>query len=695
MIQDLSISYSWWYILLVLATGMIYASLLYLWNRKSKLSKPVRALLFIVRFLSTALLAFLLLSPLLKSNVKKIEKPVVIIASDNSRSVTLGKDSAFYRSEFPDALKKLENELSEVYQVDTYIFGEQMRPGNTITYNDTYTDYSGIFRFLPDEYAGRNVGAVIIAGDGISNRGIDPEFAMSGFNWPVYTVAMGDTTRQQDLVISDIRYNSIVYLDDTFPLEVHVSATGLSGKSASVNVFAFGENVATRSFNISNDNFSQTFPFQIKALNKGKQRITVSIPTLEDELTGSNNSRNVFVDILDNRQRILILGHGPHPDLGAVKSSLETSKNYELDIATLREFTGNIEDYDLVILHQLPSMRLNAQTLLNQLEEKKIPLLFLLGKQSQVNRFDRYFDGLSLKSSPGNFENARFRFNPSFSKFSLERDDAGMLENLPPLIVPFGAYQVAETADVLAYQGINNIPTDMPLVIFNESDDHRTGLIAGEGLWLWRIQSYLLYGHTGALDALLSKSAQYLMARKDKRFFRIISEGEYSSNSPVVLKAELFNDSYELVNEPDVNLVLTNEEGEKFNYLFSPEDQAYTLDLDRLPEGIYRYTGLTSLGKDKYASSGEFIVTEQTVESRNLRANHPMLFRMAEKQDGKMLYPSELDSIPAILSQRSDLRNKIYYEERYMGLQSLFWIFLLITILLSLEWFVRKYLGGY
>ncbi|MEJ2594784.1 MAG: hypothetical protein P8100_06580 [bacterium] len=695
MIQDLSISYSWWFILLVLAIGMVYASLLYLWNRKSNLSPPVRISLFIVRFLSTALLSFLLLSPLLKSKIKRVEKPVIIFASDNSRSVLLGKDSVFYRSEFPDAIQEIQNKLSEGYQVDTYLFGEQVRPGNKATYNDTYTDYSGIFRFLPDEYAGRNVGAVIIAGDGISNRGIDPEFAMAGFNWPVYAIAMGDTTRQQDLILSDIRYNSIVYLDDTFPLEVRVSATGLSGKTSSVNVFAFGDKVATRSFNISNDNFSQTFKFQIKALKKGKQRISVSIPVQDKELTGSNNTRNVFVDILDNRQRILVLGHGPHPDLGAIKSSLETSKNYELEIATFREFSGKIDGYDLVILHQLPSRRLNAQTLLNQLKDKKVPLLFLLGKQSQVTRFDRYFNGLSLKSSPGNFENARFRFNPSFSKFSFEREDAEMLENLPPLIVPFGSYQVAETADVLGYQVINNIPAEIPLILFNETDDHRTGLIAGEGLWLWRIQSYLLYGHTEALDALLSKSAQYLMARKDKRFFRIISDGEYSSNSSVILKAELFNASYELVNEPDVNLVLTNEGGEKFNYLFSPEGQAYTLDMDRLPEGIYRYSGSTALGNDRYSANGEFIVTEQTVESRNLRANHPMLFRIAEKHDGKMLYPSEADSIPELLSQRSDLRNKIFYEERYMGLQTLFWIFLLTLLLLSLEWFVRKYTGGY
>ena len=272
---------------------------------------------------------------------------------------------------------------------------------------------------------------------------------------------------------------------------------------------------------------------------------------------------------------------------------------------------------------------------------------------------------------------------------------ATQLETLPPLIVPFGSYRIAETAEVFGFQNINRLATDLPLILFHESEGNRMGVIVGEGLWLWRIQSYLQYGNEEAFNTFLSKTAQYLMARKDKRFFRVSSEGEYNSSKAVVLKAELFNASYELINEPDVSMILTNEEGEQFNHIFSPDGTSYRLDLDRLPVGVYEYAASVTLGKNKYKEFGEFVVTEQSLEGRNLRADHGLLYRMAEKQNGSMLFLSDFSQLPEILSGRTDLKNKVYFEEQYTGLQNLFWLFIVLILLLGTEWFFRKYFGGY
>jgi hypothetical protein len=149
------------------------------------------------------------------------------------------------------------------------------------------------------------------------------------------------------------------------------------------------------------------------------------------------------------------------------------------------------------------------------------------------------------------------------------------------------------------------------------------------------------------------------------------------------------------VNEPDVNFRLTNEDGDQFNYLFSPEGEGYTLDLGQIPVGVYNYFASTRLGKDDFIASGEFIVSRQSLEIANLNADHGMLYRMANNNDGELFYPQRMSAFPELLRQRNDLRSKIYYEEKYSGLNDIPWIIGLLLVLLTIEWVLRKYFGSY
>ena len=74
--------------------------LLYYKNSKLKdLSKRMIVLLGSLRFFSLFLISFLLLEPLLNTEFRKVEKPIVVIAQDFSASVLLNKDSLFYKTD--------------------------------------------------------------------------------------------------------------------------------------------------------------------------------------------------------------------------------------------------------------------------------------------------------------------------------------------------------------------------------------------------------------------------------------------------------------------------------------------------------------------------------------------------------------------------------------------------------------------
>lgn len=692
---EIFISYSWWTILLVIITGLVYAGLLYTKNPQNKLSVVLTVILFIFRFFTVSVLAFLLLSPFIKTKKKQIEKPIIIFGQDNSRSILMAKDSVYYTDTLIVGLNKIISELSIENDVDSYTFGNNVKEGSKPDYSDNTSNYSDFFNHVKQMYSGLNVGAVILAGDGIVNNGIDPVYAASDIAYPVFTIALGDTSRARDIKIDDVRHNSIVYSGDIFPVEVSLSANILKGKKATIKLLGNNKVIAQKEVLISNDSYRKSVKFNVEAEKVGKRRYRLVVEPVAGETNFENNIRNIFIDVLDSRQKILILAYAPHPDIGAIKQSLLKNRNYQVETEYISSFNKDVNQFDLIILHQLPSKMNVAIRVLKSLTANEIPTLFILGKQSQLPIFNRYFKGLDIRSAVGNTVPAQFEFNNSFAFFSFNNELAAQLSSLPPLTVPLGNYQLSLGAEVFGWQRINNILTDFPLITFYNDIGVKSGVISGEGLWLWRIQNYFQYNNSTAVDAFLSKAVMFLIADTDRRHFRIYSKGEFDSRLDVILVAELYNQSLEHDNSANVRLTLTNENNEKFNFDFSPFEDYYKLNLNKLPVGVYRYQASVKLGNNNYNDSGEFIVQQLDNESRNLNADHRMLARLASEHDGKMYYPDQINELLIDVNSLNSLTSKIHYEDKFTGLVSVMYILIALIILLSGEWFLRKYFGGY
>lgn len=696
LISDLIISYSYGFILLAILAGLLFAGLLYFRNKHNKISLSWTIFLFLLRFLSVFLLAALLLSPYFKTRKKFVEKPIVVLGFDNSQSVVLGRDSSFYRSTFLKQWQDLPTLLGENYRTEFYLFGSEVRKSDIPDHKDASSDYSELIAHIRNEYSGMNIGAIVLAGDGIYNQGIEPVFATSGLSIPIYTIPLGDTTARKDIKIIDIRYNSLVYKDDVFPLEVNVSADKLKGKQAEIVITAFGEILHKKRINIDDDDFSAIYPFKIQAKKTGKHRIKIDVLLNEEELNLSNNHSSVFIDIFNNAQKILILAYSPHPDVSAIHQSLKSFQHYETDIKYIKELNSvKVNNYNLIILHQIPSLFQHSKSLLDEIDNLEVPVLYIVGKQSSLPTLNQQFNGMNILTSIGKFEEARPDVNSLFTKFLFNLEHTSQLEKLPPLVSPLGNYVVSQSADVFAYQRINGIATDFPLIVFYDESGIKSGVIAGEGIWMWRIHNYLNDGNFDAFDSFLSKSIQFLSTKKDKRFFRVNTQNEYTRSENVIINAELYNASYEAVKNAEVSLRLINEDKKQFIYLFAPEGDIYSLDLKKLEVGIYSYVAQTQLGSEQHKAIGEFLVSDESFESRKLQADHGLLYRLANTGTGKMLKVNDLEELPILLAENKAIKKRTYIEEKMSGLNTIPIILIIILFLLSLEWFLRKYFGSY
>lgn len=688
-------SYPLWFLLLCILAGVAYAGLLYFRDKGNDFSSTTTKILAALRGVSITLIAFLLLSPMLKSTSRYTEKPIVLLALDNSGSIALGKDSSFYKNEFVAKYRKLADELAKKYEVQAYTFGDKISRGVTPDFTEKQTNMEALFNEIRDRYSNRNLAALILASDGIYNQGTDPLYVSDNAPYSIYTVAMGDTLQQKDIKISRVNYNRIAFLGNDFPVEITVSAFKCAGTQSKIAVSSGDQQLYSENFTIQQPLFSKTFKTKLTATKTGMQRYRITVPTVAGEVSTANNYQDIFVEVLDSRQKILLLQASPHPDVAALKQAIEKNRNYTVDDFMLSDFKGSIASYSLLILHQVPSLSDVGFQVTSQLKTLPVPVLYIVGSQSNIPAYNSMMTGLQIQQSLNSFNEATAVLNPDFSLFSLGADVEQIIPEFPPLTVPFSQYKPGTAAQVLLYQKIGKVNTHIPLILFNQGVDRKSATITGEGIWRWRLANYVKAGNQEAFDELFSKIIQYLAVKEDKSQFRVILKNSFTENEAVEIDAELYNDSYQLVNEPDVNIVITDENKKIFPFAFTRTSNAYYLNAGSLPPGDYSYKATTSFAGKAFQKSGMFTVMSLNVESMNTVANHVLLNNMAVRHKGKMVYPDQMDDIMKLLDARDDLKTVAYTQKRYTDLVSFLPVLLLLLMLLSAEWFIRKRNGSY
>ncbi|WP_411275181.1 hypothetical protein [Daejeonella sp.] len=687
-LQFTSISFLW--LLGCLALGLGYAFGLY--GQTSHLNTSTRNSLFALRTLTVTILSFLLFAPLIRNVDTTVEKPLIIIAQDNSASILISKTKDFNDKSYAANLKKLEKELSVDYDVRSFSFGSTVKNGLDLTFNSPVTDISSVFKLIEDQFSNRNIGALIIGSDGIYNRGPNPEYESKNLKSSIYTVALGDTIAKRDLLISNVNYNNITYLDNQFQVEVTVEAYQAQGSSSVLTVTDKSGLVFSRVVVVNSKEFRLMIPITLLAKNKGIQQYDIRLSPMSNELSVKNNNETIFVEVIDGRQKVLIIANSPHPDLTAIKQSIEVNKNYSVKVSFADEVSKtDIDEAGLLILHQLPSVSNNSQEILKMAAAK--PLFYVLGAQTNVAAFSASQTILGITST-GNAQEAIASFEPDFYAFTLSDKNKQRIRNFAPLISPFGNYGLKGPGNIMISQQIGKVITKMPMLVFGEDAQRKIAVLAGEGIWRWRLEDFQENNNHEAIDELVGKTVQYLSAREDKRKFRVYSaKNAFDENEHVILNAELYNNAFELVNTPDVNISLTNRAGKSYTFIFSRTTNAYSLDAGVLPAGQYTYNARTELGKDKQTASGQFVITQQQAEFKQTRANHQLLFSMAQQSGGKMVFPAQVLDIAKLIKANENVKTVSYEDRKYEEPINLKLIFYLMLALLTVEWFSRKRIG--
>lgn len=697
--MSLLTQYPLWLAIFAVLLGVGYAMFLYFRNENIVFEKKSRIVMASLRGVAMALIAFLLLAPMLKMIRKQVDKPVIIFSIDNSESIKSGKDARYYTSEYAKQLQKIIHDLGNQYEVDAYLVGDDNllidNEKMSVDFSDKSTNLSSLFDEISLLYSNRNVGAMVMLTDGIYNRGSNPYYAAQKMNFPVYTVALGSDEQATDLFIADIVHNKEVLKGNRAPVEVKVQAGKLSGKSAKLTVSDDKGEVFSRVMQISGNQYFETVSFLVDADKTGLLKYRVDLDELDGEVTYKNNHAQFFIRVIESKDKIAIVYDAPHPDVAAIRSALELSDNYDVTVMPVQEFKDKPSDYGLIILHQLPSKKNPASSLLSQIRQSGVSSLYVVGTQTDLNAFNGLNTGLQITQSKNMTNNATAAYNSNFMLFSFSEETQQLLPSLPPLQTPFGTYKAAVSSNLFMTQRISGVETKYPLFLFNDVNGAKIGVISGTGLWSWKVYDYVNNQNHDAFNEIVNKTALFLVAKNDKSPFRVRHNAVFAENAPVEFSAELYNESHELVNTPDVKLTIKGSGDTTYDAQFSKQNNAYYLNMGELPVGTYTWTAKTQLGNKSYEKSGTFSVQEIFVETANLVADFDLLKSIAQTSGGKFFARNEMEKVVKEIKANENIKPIASYHKKYSMLLNSPWYFVAIVLLLGIEWFLRKWHGGY
>ena len=678
---------------LVLASLIAFGYAFFLYRKDELLEDVGKGLKWVLggfRFVTVFSITLLLLGVIIENSSERKEKPLMFVVNDNSASILLSKDSSYYQTEYLQNLKEFSQHLEEDFEVLNYDFSSDLNPGFSETYSGKSTDLSVVFNSIFDQYTNRNIGAVVLATDGIYNSGANPLYAIARKSFlPIFTIGLGDTNLVKDVRLDRVDHNDIAFLGNDFPVEIGISETMCAGENVTVAIYDGEKLIKEKEISFKGEQDQIKVQFVVTANRIGFRKFRAEVTSVNGEYSLKNNSANFYVEVIDGRQKILIASQAPHPDIGALRFIIENNKNYEVNLEKISE-VKDLKSYDLVIVHNY----LNQSKALNEhIKNGEGPVLFIVGGQTDVSALEKLQIGFSGRST--DVEEVSFSNNSNYKEILVSPASIQVFSNAPPLQAPFGNFKFSDAIEIMAYQKVGNITLDQPLIYFTQKQASRIGVVMGDGIWRWRLFDQMKNNNTNNFNNFFGKIITYLAVKENRDPFKIQLENEYTENQEIIVKAELYNKSYDLVNDPEVSFVFTNDNGEEFESYFIKTTNAYQLDLGKLKQGVYNWKAETVFQDKKYAKEGTFLVREVKIEFLNTVANHRILRNIADNSGGAFNFPQDLNKLETSIKNRDDMVTVVYQEKEFDDLIDYKWLFILIVLLFSVEWFIRKYQGAY
>lgn len=669
-------------IIISLAAGTLVAGLLYFRQRDYE-QKWLVFLLFGLRALGFSLLLFVLIAPFIVQKERQILKPIVTILVDNSQSMLFGPDSASVKRDLTHRLAEtsegLENAEVRFYNFDANL--SEAQPDFTGGATDMAQALQTVKREIPRD----RLGAIVLASDGLYNRGNNPLYEAGSGLVPIFTVAVGDSSVQRDLGFGQVVAPRFVFRGDDILVEATVTATNLSGTSAQVKLKQGGAVLSTKNVSITDNNFATIQRFSIPTKAAGTFAYDVELPAAAEERNTRNNSYRFYVEVIESRKKIVVLAAAPNPDVAAIREALKKVDAYEVAYQKLDESTRIDAEAELAIVFIQENIQ--ARFYQNALANYRGALWLVIGAG-----VDGRIPGLAVPdiTIPRMRQPVvvKPKINPSFGLFRLSKPTQDVLTKLEAIPVFGGQLQTSQPSEALF-----STADGFPLAIYGKYKGGRLAVFSLNGLWQQRMQIFKTYQKHGAFDEWMQLTTQYLTSESNSNRLRLYYEPRVPAGENLTIRAEVYDASLQVTTEAAVEVKLAAPDKSTQEYALQPRQNDYVTEITGLASGTNTFQASATLGNEKLVATGEFIVEEQGLEAMSTRANYNLLMQMASATEGKFYTLASLSELLEELKTAPTLVPVERIIKTSVPLINSLWLMFLAAFLFAAEWLLRRYFG--
>ena len=666
----------WFIIAFVLSCSLGYYQYYY---RVKKLTK-VSFLLVIIRSLVFFLLMLVILNPSITKESIINQKAKLSVLVDNSSSITFFKKDSLVHAILQNF--KTHKKLNKRFDINYYSFGNLFQQSDSFSFDENQTDISmPLERISKIQKNASN--AIVLLSDG--NQTIGNDYQYTSIKDPVFPVVIGDTTKYQDVKIAQINVNRYSFINNQFPVESILQYEGTQTIKLRYSLENNGKIIFSERINFSEKNNSHILKTFIKASKEGTNLFTSKIEYLENEKNVVNNSKNFSVEVIDKQSEILIVSSFYHPDLGALKKAIESDKQRKVTIRIVDNKNIQLNNYQLVVLYQ-PNNKFNI--IIDQLNSNKSSFMLITGSKTDWLFLNNKSLGINKKNI-NQLENYSARFYNGFLNFS--QKNIGF-ENFPPMIDYYGETTVSIPHQTLLYQSINGFSSQNPLLATANHNNQKKVFLFGEGIWKWRSSSFLKNDSFQYFDEFIGNLVQYASNKKIRNRLDLDITSFYNANSSIQIGAFYVDENYQFDDRATILFTIKNKNSKKKQtFPFSLSGSSYQLELTSLEAGEYEYT--IEVDGRNISKKGTFKVNEFLVEEQFTNANSYKLELLAQKTAGKLYFEDKYRLVIDDLTNDTRFSTIQKSKKTIDKLVNWQWLMLLIIGLLSLEWFIRKYIG--
>jgi len=637
-------------------------------------------LLTFLRFISVFSLLLLIINPVISRKIVETNKIPLAIVADNSRSISELKATN-------DAVKLVEtlnsnSALKEKFEIQNYTFDDRFIAGKSLDFKGNQSNIHDVAVNL--KQLNKNAFyPVVLVTDGNQTIGNDYVFSFHE-STTVFPVVLGDTTTTFDLKINQLNANKYAFLKNKFPVEVFLQYNGNKSVSAAFSIEKNGKKISNQTINFDAKNKVQSVQILLEADRVGLQKYKAVISSSVKEKNTYNNSKNFAVEVLDQKKEIAIISDVSHPDLGAIKRAIESNAQRKVTIVKPKSI-NDLKKYNVLILYQ-PNVSFRKVFEANK--NLKINTFIVTGMATDYNLLNQMQSDLEFKLT-----NKKENFTTSFvTNFNLFAQSDIQFSQFPPLENPFGKITEKGSVNTLLKAKVNGIEVGNPILTFSEKGISRNAYLLGENSWKWRMESFVLNQSYEKYDLFIDKIIQYLSTNSAKKSLLVEHESFYNSGETIEIFAQYFNKSYELEENANLSITLTNKNTKSTkNYNFSKANNGYQAIFDGITPGNYMFQVKETTSNASY--NGTFEVLDFDVEKQFVNPDVSKLQQLANQNNGEIIYPNQIEKLLQKLLQKDTYLPVEKTIIKNSPLIDSLWLLIIIVVSLTIEWFTRKYNG--